>query len=211
MDTEKCVPTQHFHIPVLEVESFVPSYRRGVDGEFLVRRIRGGGVGGKLVVSGIGGRKVGQSGDADGRRLDDRGGGIFGNCFGHRGGDRFEWKGRRNLRFGNSIRKTEGRGNGSCSGVALVHPNRSWPPSGEDGWGREALPTNLPQREYLLKEPALARLASSTGRRTYLYQLPSHPAVLTLVAELDTTILVGIFVGGIVSVGLEKFETAVDH
>jgi len=125
VDAEKCVPAQHFHIPVLEVEGLMLSYCRGVDGKLLVRGIRGGWVDGKLVVSGIGGREVGQSGDADGRRVGDGCDGRFGNCSRHWGGDRFEWKGLVDLRFGISIRKSEGCGNGGCSGVVLVHPSRS--------------------------------------------------------------------------------------
>ena len=67
MYTEKSVPAQHFHVPVLEVEGLMLSYRRRVDGKLLVGSIRGCGVDGKVVVSSICSREVGESGDANGR------------------------------------------------------------------------------------------------------------------------------------------------
>jgi hypothetical protein len=57
VDTEQCVPAQHFHVPVLEVEGLMRGYGRGVDG--------------RLVIRSICDREVGQSGDADGWRLSD--------------------------------------------------------------------------------------------------------------------------------------------
>ena len=102
------------------------SYRRGVDGKLFVRSIGDRGVDGKVVVSSIGGREVGESGDADGWRLGDGGDGRFWNCFWDWGGDQFrEWKGQGDLRFGVSIRKSEGCGDWSCGGIVLVHRGRS--------------------------------------------------------------------------------------
>ena len=73
MDAEDRVTTQHFHIPVLEVEGSMWSWGSGVCGKFFVRSIRDRWVGGRLFIGNIGGRKVGESGDADGRRVSDGG------------------------------------------------------------------------------------------------------------------------------------------
>ena len=66
MDAEECIRAQHFHVPVLDVEGVMLSYRRGVDKKLFVRSIRCRGVDGKFVVGSIGGGEVGQGGDADG-------------------------------------------------------------------------------------------------------------------------------------------------
>jgi len=51
MDAEQRVATQHFNVPVLEVEGIVRGYGRGVDS--------------RLVVGGICSGEVGQAGDAE--------------------------------------------------------------------------------------------------------------------------------------------------
>ena len=56
MDTEECVPTQHFHIPVLEVEGLMPNRYRWVNGRLVGRGTRNCGVDGgspSNVLSGI--------------------------------------------------------------------------------------------------------------------------------------------------------------
>ena len=45
MDTEQCVPAQHFHVPVLEIEGPMGDHDRGVDGRLIIRSIRDGEVG----------------------------------------------------------------------------------------------------------------------------------------------------------------------
>ena len=37
---EQCIPTQHFHVAVIEVESAVVGYGRGVDGKLVIGSIR---------------------------------------------------------------------------------------------------------------------------------------------------------------------------
>jgi hypothetical protein len=64
-------PAQHFHAPVLKIEGFMRGYGYGVDGRLVVRSICDRGVEGRLVIRCICDREVGQSGDADGRRLGD--------------------------------------------------------------------------------------------------------------------------------------------
>ena len=83
VNTEEGVSTQNFHVPILKVEGAVGSYDRGVCGRLVIRSICNG--------------EVGQSGNADGRRLGDGG---FGGCFSLRDGDRFERRGLKDLRFG---------------------------------------------------------------------------------------------------------------
>ena len=82
VDTEEGVRTQHFHVPILEVEGVMGGYGRGIDG--------------RLVIGSICNGEVGQSGDANGRRPRDGG---SGGCISLWGGDRFEWIGPRDLRF----------------------------------------------------------------------------------------------------------------
>ena len=82
VDTEQGASTQHFHVPILEVEGAMGGYGHGVDGSLVIGSICNG--------------EVGQSGDADGRGL---GGGGFRGCFSLRSGDRFGRRGSRNLRF----------------------------------------------------------------------------------------------------------------
>jgi hypothetical protein len=59
VDTEQCILVQRFHVPVLEVEGLVQGGDRGV-------------VDGRLVIRSISDREIGQSGNADGRRLSGR-------------------------------------------------------------------------------------------------------------------------------------------
>ena len=65
MDTEECVPAQHFHVPVLEVEGLMRSRGRRVDGKLIARGAQDCGVGGGLVVGGIWDREVRESGDVN--------------------------------------------------------------------------------------------------------------------------------------------------
>jgi len=92
VDTEQRVPAQYLHVPVLDVEGPVGSYGRGVDGRF--------------VVGSICDCEVGQSGDADGRRLDDGG---HKNRFWLWGSVGFGWRGLRGLWFDTCV-KTRGGG-----------------------------------------------------------------------------------------------------
>ena len=83
MDTEERVPAQHFHIPILEVETLMGSYSsgiggklvikhvcdRGVDRKIVIRRIWNRGVDGSLIIGGVCDCEVGESGDAGGRRM----------------------------------------------------------------------------------------------------------------------------------------------
>ena len=71
VNTEECVPTQHFHAVVFEVEGLMRDYCSGVDRKVVIRGIRDRGVDGRLIIGSICDREVGQSGDADGRRLGD--------------------------------------------------------------------------------------------------------------------------------------------
>jgi hypothetical protein len=144
VDTEQCIPTQHFNVPVLEVEGLVLGCGRGViEGRLVVRNISDRSVDGKLVIGSICDREVGQGGNAEGRRMRSR------RCRDHSvwlwDGGRFEWKRLRNLlRFGISAWKSQGCGNGSCSGVFLVRTSRLWFTGSEHGWRREALPATPP-------------------------------------------------------------------
>ena len=72
VDTEEGVRTQHFHVPILEVEGVMRGYSRGV--------------GEKLVIGSICNGEVGQTGNADGWGL---GEGGFGDRFNLRSGNRF--------------------------------------------------------------------------------------------------------------------------
>ena len=51
MDTEEGAPTQHFHVPIVEVEGVMGSYGRGVGESLVIRSICDG--------------EVGQTGNAD--------------------------------------------------------------------------------------------------------------------------------------------------
>jgi len=75
VDTEESVPAQHFHVPVLEVEGFMPSRYRWVNGRLVGR----GGVGGGLIIRRICDREVGEGGDANGWRPSNGADGRFGN------------------------------------------------------------------------------------------------------------------------------------
>jgi hypothetical protein len=90
VDAEQCVLTQHFHVPIMEVEGLVWGCGRGV-----IDRMP--------VIGGIGNREVGQSCDADGRRMSGRRSGNPGVWLW--GGDRFEWRRLRDLGFGISVGK----------------------------------------------------------------------------------------------------------
>ena len=73
MGMEQCVIVQRFHVPVLEVEGLVQGGGRGVvDGRLVVGSTFDRGIDGRLVIRSICDRGVGQSGDADGRRLSGR-------------------------------------------------------------------------------------------------------------------------------------------
>jgi hypothetical protein len=103
--TEQCVPAQHFHVPVLEVEGLVLDDDRGVVGRrLIVRSTCDRGVDGRLVIKSICDREVGQSGDADGRRLSDRRYGDHDIWLW--GGARFEWRRLRDLGFEISVGKS---------------------------------------------------------------------------------------------------------
>ena len=71
VDAEECAPAQRFHVPVLEVEGLMWSYGRKVDENLLIGSIWDRGVDGGFVVRGVCNREVGESCDADGRRLSD--------------------------------------------------------------------------------------------------------------------------------------------
>ena len=71
VDAEQRVPTQHFHTPIIEVESVMRSHGCGVGWRFIIRGVRDG--------------EVGETGDADRRRL---GNGSYGGCFYFWSGDR---------------------------------------------------------------------------------------------------------------------------
>jgi len=74
-DTEECIPAQHFHVPVIEIEGLMWNYGCGVNEGLILE----GGVRGRLIIGSICGREVGQSGDADGWRLNDGCDGRFRN------------------------------------------------------------------------------------------------------------------------------------
>ena len=165
MNTEERIPAQHFRVSVLEVEGLVWGCGRGVDGILVIRDIRD--------------REVGQSGDADRRRMG-------GRCRDSvclwssdkfewslrpdiRSGDQIKWRGPRNLRFDVSVRKSQEYRNGSRNRISLVRHN--WPSlSGREyRWGRKALPTTLPQRNYLLIIRLSLVAAFYWAGRTHLY------------------------------------------
>jgi len=127
VDAEQRVLAQHLDVPVLKVESVVVGYDRGVDERLFIRSIFD--------------REVGQSGDAGGWRPSDR---RSRNRVCLRGGGEFECRRLWNSRFEIFVWKSQRCGNGSCSGVVLVCISRSWLPSYEYRWGREALPPTLP-------------------------------------------------------------------
>ena len=89
MDTEERLPTQPFHVPVLEVEGLMPNYSRGVDKKLVVRSIFGYGIDERFIIVGICDREIGQSSDADGWRLSD---GSFWCCTWAWVAGRSEWK-----------------------------------------------------------------------------------------------------------------------
>jgi len=150
VNTEERVLAQHFYVPVFEVEDFMRNRGRRVDGKLAIRGIGNRGVDRRFVVRNIRNGEVGESGYADGRRLNDWSDGGCRNCGRHRGGDRFEWRGLRELML-EFVWEPEGRDNWSCSGVFLVRTSWFGSPGREDRWGREALPPTLPQIDYLLK------------------------------------------------------------
>ena len=82
VNTEECVPAQHFDVPVLEVQGLMGNNGRGV--------------GGRLVIRGIRNREIGEGGNADGRRL---GYGRRRNCFSLWCGNRIGYRVLRDLRF----------------------------------------------------------------------------------------------------------------
>ena len=124
VDAEGRVTTQHFHVSVLEIEGFVWNHGHGVDGELLVRGICDGGANGGVVIGNVCGREVGESGDADGRRVSDGGDRGCRNYVRLWDGDRFELRRLRGARFGISVGKPERCDDGSCSGVFLVRASR---------------------------------------------------------------------------------------
>jgi len=69
VDTEEGVPTQHFHVSIIEVKCLVRSHCRGVDERLVVRSVCKRGTVGMFVIRSICDREVGQSGDADGGGL----------------------------------------------------------------------------------------------------------------------------------------------
>ena len=75
MDAEKCVPAQDFDVPVLEVESFMWGYGRGFYVRFIIRSACDRRVDGRFAIGGVCNGEVGQSGNADGWRLNEEGGG----------------------------------------------------------------------------------------------------------------------------------------
>ena len=113
MNTEECVPAQHFCVPVFEVEGLMRSRGCEVNGKLIVRSLRVRGVSGRLVVGCICNGEVGQSGNADGWRVSNGSDGRRRNRVRFSNGDRFEWRGLGDLRFEVLIRKPKGCGNGS--------------------------------------------------------------------------------------------------
>ena len=144
VDTEERVPTQYFDIPVVEVESLMWGCSRGVNRKFFIGSIFDRGVDGRLIIGGICNGEIGQSGDTDGRGMSGGSGGRRRNWARLWSGNRYWRRGLEDLRLGVSVRKSQGCGNGSCSGVFLVHANRLWLLGCEYRWRREALPTALP-------------------------------------------------------------------
>ena len=127
VDTEQCVPAQHFNIPILEVERVMWGYDRGVGGGFVIRDVCNG--------------EVGEGGDAYRWRLGDGG---CRNRVRFWGGDWIDWRGLmlRNLKFGIPARKTQGCDDGGRSGVILIRRFRL--PDRECRWRRETIPATLP-------------------------------------------------------------------
>ena len=113
MNTEECVPAQHFCVPVFEVEGLMRSRGCEVSGKLIVRNLRVRGVSGRFVIGGICDGEVGQSGNTDGRRVSDGNDGRRRNRVWLSNGDRFEWRGLGDLRFEVLIGKPKGCGNGS--------------------------------------------------------------------------------------------------
>ena len=144
MNTEERVPAQHFDVPVVEVEGIMQIYGRRVDGRLVIGSVCYRGVDGRLVIGGICDCEVGQSGDADGRRLSDGSDGRCRNCVRLWNGDRFERRVLRELRFEISVRKPQGCGDGSCNRVFLVFASRVRVPGRECRREREAFPPTLP-------------------------------------------------------------------
>ena len=143
VNAEDRVPTQHFHIPVLEIERPMWSHGSGVGGKLLVRSICDRRVGGRLFIGDIGGCEVGESGNADRWRVSDGGDRRCRNRIRLWDGDWFKGWRLRDLRFDVSAGKPERCDDGSCSGVFLVRASGFWLPDREYGWGRESLPATL--------------------------------------------------------------------
>jgi len=110
-----------------------------IDRTVVIRSIRVQGVDGRLIVGSVRDCEIGERGNADGRRRDEGSNWRFENC-----GWLWNGRGLGELRFGISVGKSEGCGNGCCSGVSLVRANLFGLPGREHRWGRETLPTTLP-------------------------------------------------------------------
>jgi len=94
----------------------------------------GCGLGWRLVVGSVCEREVGQSCDADRRRLN---GGGCGDRFWLWDGVGFGWRGLRDLGFEILVRKSQGCDNWSYSGVfCRVRASWFWLPGLEGGWRR---------------------------------------------------------------------------
>ena len=144
VDTEECVPAQHFSVSVLEIEGFVWSCSRGIGWKLVIGSFCGGRVDGRFIIIGVRDREVRQSGDAGGRRLGDGYSRRWMNCARFWGGDQLRWRGLGDLRFEIPVRKSKGCDNGGCGGISLAWGDQVWPRGREYGWGREALPATLP-------------------------------------------------------------------
>jgi len=57
-NAEECVPAQHFHVPILEVEGLMRDHCRRVDGNVVVRSISNRGADGTLIIGSIRNREV---------------------------------------------------------------------------------------------------------------------------------------------------------
>ena len=77
VDTEEGIPTQHFHVTIFEVEGLMRDHRCRVERKVVIGGIRDRGGDRRLVIGSIRDRKIGESSDADGRRLDDGSDGRF--------------------------------------------------------------------------------------------------------------------------------------
>ena len=117
---------------------------RGVDRKIVIRSICDRGVDERLIIGGICDGEIRQSGDSGGRRMSDRNAGRRRDRIWLWSGDRYVRRGLGDLRFRVSVRKSQGCGNGSCSGVFLVCTNWFWLLCREGRWRGEALPVTLP-------------------------------------------------------------------